>query len=138
MLSFLQKMIDHLSQIRVLQIRVLQIRVLQIRVLQIHVLQIRVLQIQSVFYKSNPVRVLQYAIIFAIYIFLEKRNSAETSFRFSISLQILGLPNSLPTSCWTAIVTQAANQKYSSSPLSQSLSGGSPAGQKARGLWVRD
>ena len=44
-------MIDHL----------LQIRVLQIRVLQIHVLQIRVLQIQSVFYKSNPVRVLQYA-----------------------------------------------------------------------------
>ena len=45
-------MIDHLLQIRVLQIRVLQIRVLQIRVLQI----------QSVFYKSNPVRVLQYAI----------------------------------------------------------------------------
>ena len=41
---------------------VLQIRVLQIRVLQIRVLQIRVLQIQSVFYKSNPVRVLQYAI----------------------------------------------------------------------------
>ena len=39
-------MIDHL----------LQIRVLQIRVLQIHVLQI-----QSVFYKSNPVCVLQYA-----------------------------------------------------------------------------
>ena len=36
MLSFLQKMIDHL-------------------------LQIRVLQIQSVFYKSNPVHVLQYA-----------------------------------------------------------------------------
>ena len=36
------------------------------------------------------------------------------------------------------IVTQAANQKYSSSRLSQSLSGGSPAGQKARGLWVRD
>ena len=56
MLSFLQKMIDHLLQIRVLQIRVLQIRVLQIRVLQI-----RVLQIQSVFYKSNPVHVLQYA-----------------------------------------------------------------------------
>ena len=54
-------MIDHLLQIRVLQIRVLQIRVLQIRVLQIRVLQIRVLQIQSVFYKSNPVRVLQYA-----------------------------------------------------------------------------
>ena len=49
-------MIDHLLQIRVLQIRVLQIRVLQIRVLQI-----RVLQIQSVFYKSNPVHVLQYA-----------------------------------------------------------------------------
>ena len=42
-------MIDHL----------LQIRVLQIRVLQIHVLQI-----QSVFYKSNPVRVLQYALFF--------------------------------------------------------------------------
>ena len=72
MLSFLQKMIDHLSQIRVLQIRVLQIRVLQIhvlqirvlqiRVLQIRVLQIRVLQIQSVFYKSNPVPVLQYAL----------------------------------------------------------------------------
>ena len=41
MLSFLQKMIDHLLQIRVLQIRVLQI--------------------QSVFYKSNPVHVLQYA-----------------------------------------------------------------------------
>ena len=76
MLSFLQKMIDHLLQIRVLQIRVLQIRVLQIlvlqirvlqirvlqiRVLQIRVLQIRVLQIQSVFYKSNPVHVLQYA-----------------------------------------------------------------------------
>ena len=71
MLSFLQKMIDHLLQIRVLQIRVLQIRVLQIRVLQIrvlqicvlqiHVLQIRVLQIQSVFYKSNPVYLLQYA-----------------------------------------------------------------------------
>ena len=60
-------MIDHLLQIRVLQIRVLQIRVLQIRVLQIHVLQIRVLQIrvlqiQSMFYKSNPVRVLQYAV----------------------------------------------------------------------------
>ena len=64
MLSFLQKMIDHLLQIRVLQIRVLQIRVLQIRVLQIRVLQIRVLQIrvlqirvlqiQSVFYKSSP------------------------------------------------------------------------------------
>ena len=34
---------------------------LQIRVLQILVLQIRVLQIQSVFYKSNPVRLLQYA-----------------------------------------------------------------------------
>ena len=48
-------------QIRVLQIRVLQIRVLQIRVLQIHVLQIRLLQIQSVFYKSNPVDLLQYA-----------------------------------------------------------------------------
>ena len=48
-------------QIRVLQIRVLQIRVLQIRVLQIRVLQIHVLQIQSVFYKSNPVGVLQYA-----------------------------------------------------------------------------
>ena len=31
MLSFLQKMIDHLLQIRVLQIRVLQIRVLQIQ-----------------------------------------------------------------------------------------------------------
>ena len=46
MLSFLQKMIYHLLQIRVLQIRVLQIRVLQI---------------QSVFYKSNPVHVLQYA-----------------------------------------------------------------------------
>ena len=41
MLSFLQKMIDHLLQIRVLQIRVLQIRVLQI---------------QSVFYKSNPIQ----------------------------------------------------------------------------------
>ena len=64
-------MIDHLLQIRVLQIRVLQIRVLQIRVLQIRVLQIRVLQfrvlqirvlqIQSVFYKSNPVHILQYA-----------------------------------------------------------------------------
>ena len=64
-------MIDHLLQIRVLQIRVLQIRVLQIRVLQIRVLQIRVLQIrvlqirvlqiQSVFYKSNPVHLLQYA-----------------------------------------------------------------------------
>ena len=56
----------HVLQIRVLQIRVLQIRVLQIRVLQIHVLQIRVLQIrllqiQAVFYKSNPVDVLQYA-----------------------------------------------------------------------------
>ena len=50
-------------QIRVLQISVLQIRVLQIRVLQIRVLQVRVLQIQSVFYKSNPVRVLQYASI---------------------------------------------------------------------------
>ena len=37
-------------------------QILQIRVLQIRVLQIRVLQIQSVFYKSNPVRVLQYAI----------------------------------------------------------------------------
>ena len=66
MLSFLQKMINLLLQIRVLQIhvlqiRVLQIRVLQIRVLQIRVLQIRVLQIQSVFYKSNPVHVLQYA-----------------------------------------------------------------------------
>ena len=59
MLSFLQKMIDHLLQIRVLQIRVLQIRVLQIRVLQI-----RVLQIQSVFYKSNPVSVLQYALYY--------------------------------------------------------------------------
>ena len=52
MLSLLQKMIDHL-----LQIHVLQIHVLQIRVLQIHVLQI-----QSVFYKSNPVLILQYAI----------------------------------------------------------------------------
>ena len=62
MLSFLQKMIDHLLQMRVLQMRVLQIRVLQIRVLQIRVLQIRVLQIQSVFYKSNPVSVLQYAL----------------------------------------------------------------------------
>ena len=41
--------------------QILQIHVLQIRVLQIRVLQIRVLQIQSVFYKSNPVRVLQYA-----------------------------------------------------------------------------
>ena len=61
MLSFLQKMINLLLQIRVLEIRVLeirvleirvlQIRVLQIRVLQIRVLQIRVLQIQSVFYK---------------------------------------------------------------------------------------
>ena len=29
--------------------------------LQIRVLQIRVLQIQSVFYKSNPVNILQYA-----------------------------------------------------------------------------
>ena len=47
--------------LRVLEIRVLEIRVLQIRVLQIRVLQIRVLQIQSVFYKSNPVRLLQYA-----------------------------------------------------------------------------
>ena len=47
MLSFLQKMIAHL----------LQIRVLQIRVLQIHVLQI-----QSVFYKSSPVHILQYAV----------------------------------------------------------------------------
>ena len=46
MLSFLQKMIKLLLQIRVLEIRVLQIRVLQI---------------QSMFYKSNPVRVLQYA-----------------------------------------------------------------------------
>ena len=57
MLSFLQKMINLLLQIRVLQIRVLQIRVLQIRVLQIRVLQIRVLQIRvykSVFYKSSP------------------------------------------------------------------------------------
>ena len=68
MLSFLQKMINHLLQSRVLQIHVLQIRVLQIRVLQIHVLQIRVLQIrvlqiQSMFYKSNPVHVLQHAII---------------------------------------------------------------------------
>ena len=64
-------MIDHLLQIRVLQIRVLQIhllqiRVLQIRVLQIRVLQIRVLQIQSVFYKSNPVHVLQYAENFSL------------------------------------------------------------------------
>ena len=48
-------------QIRVLQIRVLQIRVLQILVLQIHVLPIPVLQIQSVSYKSNPVHVLQYS-----------------------------------------------------------------------------
>ena len=71
MLSFLQKMINllleirvleiHVLEIRVLQSRVLQIRALQIRVLQIRVLQIRVLQIQSVFYKSNPVHVLQYA-----------------------------------------------------------------------------
>ena len=71
MLSFLQKMINHLLQIHVLQIHVLQIRVLQIHVLQIHVLQIRVLQIhvlqicvlqiQSMFYKSNPVLILQYA-----------------------------------------------------------------------------
>ena len=38
----------------------LQIRVSQIRILQIRVLQIRVLQIQSVFYKSNPVHILQY------------------------------------------------------------------------------
>ena len=69
-------MIDHLLQIRILQIRVLQIRVLQIRVLQIcvlqirvlqiRVLQIRVLQIQSVFYKSNPVCVLQYALFFIL------------------------------------------------------------------------
>ena len=42
--------------------QILQIRILQIRVLQIRVLQIRVLQIQSVFYKSNPVRLLQYAV----------------------------------------------------------------------------
>ena len=66
-------MIDHLLQIRVLQIRVLQIRVLQIRVFQIHVLQIRVLQIrvlqiQSVFYKSNPVHLLQYALKFPSHI----------------------------------------------------------------------
>ena len=54
-------------QIRVLQILVLQIRVLQILVLQIRVLQILVLQIQSMFYKSNPVRVLQYAISNNIY-----------------------------------------------------------------------
>ena len=33
----------------------------QIRVLQIHLLQIHVLKIQSMFYKSNPVDVLQYA-----------------------------------------------------------------------------
>ena len=65
MLSFLQKMINLLLQIRVLQIRVLQIRVLQIRVLQILVLQIRVLQIQSLFYKSNPVHVLQYAVLYS-------------------------------------------------------------------------
>ena len=51
-------MIDHLLQIRVLQIRVLQIRVLQIRVLQI----------QSVFYKSNPVRVLQYASVYTTFV----------------------------------------------------------------------
>ena len=55
-----------------------------------------------------------------------------------MSLQILGLPNYLPTSCRTAIATQSANQKYSSNRLSQSLSGRSPAGQEARGLWVRD
>ena len=39
MLSFLQKIIDHLLQIRVLHLRVLQIRFLQIRVLQIRVLR---------------------------------------------------------------------------------------------------
>ena len=47
-------------QIHVLQIHVLQIHVLQIHVLQIHLLQIHVLQIQSMFYKSNPVHVLQW------------------------------------------------------------------------------
>ena len=40
----------------------------------------------------------------------------------------------LPTSCQTAIVMQATNQKNNSSPLSQSLSGRSPADQNARGL----
>ena len=45
---------------------------------------------------------------------VEKIISTETCFRFWISLQILGLPNYLPTSCRTATVTQAANQKYSS------------------------
>ena len=70
---------------------------------------------------------------------VEKTNSSETSFRFWISLQILGFLNYLPTSCRTAIVMQAANQrKKCSSPLSQSLSGQSPADQKARGLWVWD
>ena len=35
---------------------------LQIHVLQIHLLQIHVFQIQSIFYKSNPGNVLQYAL----------------------------------------------------------------------------
>ena len=63
MLSFLQKKINHLLQIRVLQIHLLQICLLQIHGLQIRVLQIHVLQIQSMFYKSNPVCVLQYAVM---------------------------------------------------------------------------
>ena len=51
----------HLLQIHLLQIHVLQIHLLQIRVLQIHVLQIHLLQIHSMFYKSTPLHVLQYA-----------------------------------------------------------------------------
>ena len=79
MLSFLQKMIYHLLQIRVLQIRVLQIRVLQIRVLQI----------QSVFYKSNPVRVLQYAN------FLWKRHKCPLLLQFDVSVILNGFDKTL-------------------------------------------
>ena len=51
----------HVLQIYLLQIHVLQIHVLQIYLLQINLLQIHLLQIQSMFYKSNPVYLLQYS-----------------------------------------------------------------------------
>ena len=44
----------------------------------------------------------------------------------------------LPTSCRTVLVMQASNKIKCLRLSSQSLSGGSPADQKARGLWVRD
>ena len=94
-------MIDHLLQIRVLQIRVLQIRVLQIRVLQIRVLQIRVLQIrvlqiQSVFYKSNPVHVLQYA----------DRNCCRRPFLVAFKIPDIYFPRLLTFHSWSSYSTK--------------------------------